>query len=151
LFCSKVTSDFHGSSRWQQSQEQKKCMSPWGMGRQQAEAQAVLCHPNPTTPFPLTKAQHNCTGLEKRKETTKRNWKKEKSSKAKQAQAGRGTGKAPPPPLFSPPNSHRIHSPASSAAPHSPPLIRAFRSKLPAFPIVWSLQESRNMFLLCAC
>lgn len=60
----------------------------------------VPCHPNPTTPFPLTKAQHNCTGLERRKETTKRNWKKEKSSKAskrRQAEA-----RPPPLPLFLP-------------------------------------------------
>jgi len=48
----------------------------------------AVCHPNPTAPFPLTKAQHNCTGLEKRKETTKRNWKKKKRAQ-KQASAGR--------------------------------------------------------------
>lgn len=112
---------------------------------------AVLCHPNPTTSFPLTKAQRNCTGLEKRKETTKRNWEKKKRA---QKQAGRRQPEAASSSAPFLPSQFTQDSLTRQLFPLVPPPFRADPSlslKASSFSnCVWSLQESRNMFLLCA-
>ena len=69
-------------SRWQQSQEQKKCMSPWMV------CCAVLCHPNPTTPIPPHQSTAQLHRARKEKGDDQKKLEKKKRAQ-KQASAGR--------------------------------------------------------------